>query len=57
MESVNSLKKLKEQAEINALKKLQIQFSSPDQLEQIEQHLSRNEKRKVGSIKNETLFI
>lgn len=47
MESVTTLKKLKEQAEINALKRLQTQFSTFDQLEQIEQHIHRNEKRKV----------
>lgn len=47
MESTTTLKKLKEQAEINALKRLQVQFGTSDQLEQIEQHISRNEKRKV----------
>jgi hypothetical protein len=41
------LNKLKEQAEANAFKKLQSQFNSPEQLEQIEQHLYRNEKKKV----------
>jgi hypothetical protein len=41
------LSKLKEQAEINALRKLQIQFNTHDQLEQIEQHMHLNEKRKV----------
>ncbi len=47
MDSVNNLNSLKQQAESNALKKLQFQFSTADQLEQIEQHMSRNEKRKV----------
>jgi hypothetical protein len=50
METVGSgkaLTKLKEQAELNAFKRLQSQFSSPEQLEQIDQHIFRNEKRKV----------
>jgi hypothetical protein len=42
------LSKLKEQAEINALRKLQIQFNTHDQLEQIDQHMHLNEKRKVN---------
>jgi hypothetical protein len=42
-----NLNKLKEQAEINAFKKLQIDFSSGEQLEQIEQAINKNEKRKV----------
>lgn len=44
--SGKALTKLKEQAELNAFKRLQSQFSSPEQLEQIEQHILRNEKRK-----------
>lgn len=40
------LSKLKEQAEVNALRKLQIQFNTHDQLEQIDQHMHLNEKRK-----------
>jgi hypothetical protein len=47
METTTTLNKLKEQAEINAFKKLQSQFVSADQLEQIEQHMQRSEKRKV----------
>lgn len=47
MESTTALNKLKEQAESNAFKRLQAQFSSPEQLEQIDQHIIRNEKRKV----------
>ena len=43
------LNKLKEQAEINALRKLQIQFNTHEQLEQIDQHIHLNEKRKVGA--------
>ncbi|RNA29859.1 exocyst complex component 3 [Brachionus plicatilis] len=46
MESTDTLRKLKEQAETNALKRLQSEFSTPDQLEQIEQHILRNEKTK-----------
>jgi hypothetical protein len=42
-----SLNKLKEQAEINALRRLQQQFITADQLEQIDQHYSRSEKHKV----------
>jgi hypothetical protein len=42
-----NLTKLKEQAEINSFRKLQYDFSTPEQLEQIEQHLNRNEKKKV----------
>ena len=42
-----TLNKLKEQAEINAMKRLLEQFSTSDQLEQIEQHINRSEKRKV----------
>ena len=42
-----TLKKLKEQAEANSIKKLQSLFSTPDQLEQIEQHVNRVEKKKV----------
>jgi len=45
--SGKALTKLKEQAELNAFKRLQSQFSSPEQLEQIDQHIFRNEKRKV----------
>lgn len=48
MDAAHTLNKLKEQAEINAMKRLQDQFSTPDQLEQIEQHINRNEKRKVS---------
>lgn len=44
--SGKALTKLKEQAELNAFKRLQSQFSSPEQLEQIDQHIIRNEKRK-----------
>lgn len=47
MEATDTLRKLKEQAETNALKRLQSEFSTPDQLEQIEQHILRNEKTKV----------
>jgi len=47
MESTNQLNTLKQQAELNAFKKLQFQFSTYEQLEQIEQHMSKNEKRKV----------
>ena len=47
MEPTNQLNTLKQQAELNAFKKLQFQFSTYEQLEQIEQHMSRNEKRKV----------
>lgn len=43
----NTLNKLKEQAEINAMKRIQTLFNTSDQLEQIEQHIIRNEKRKV----------
>ncbi|CAF0747598.1 unnamed protein product [Brachionus calyciflorus] len=46
MDSTTTLNKLKEQAEINALKRLQNQFGTSEQLEQIEQHISRNEKTK-----------
>jgi hypothetical protein len=42
-----NLNKMKEQAEINAFKRLQHDFSTPEQLEQIEQHINRNEKKKV----------
>ena len=42
------LNKLKEQAETNALRKLQIQFNTHEQLELIEQHINLNEKRKVN---------
>ena len=45
--SGKALTKLKEKAEQNAFKRLQGQFSSPEQLEQIDQHILRNEKRKV----------
>ena len=45
--SGTTLNKLKEQAELNAFRRLQSQFSSPEQLEQIDQHIIRNEKRKV----------
>jgi hypothetical protein len=48
METPTALSKLKEQAELNAFKRLQAQFSSPEQLEQIDQHIIRNEKRKVS---------
>lgn len=44
--SGKALTKLKEQAEHNAFKRLQSQFSSPEQLEQIDQHILGNEKRK-----------
>ncbi len=47
METGTALNKLKEQAELNAFKRLQSQFSSPEQLEQLDQHIIRNEKRKV----------
>ena len=50
MEPTNQLNSLKQQAELNALKKLQIQFSTYEQLEQIEQHMNRNEKRKVKAL-------
>ena len=42
-----TLAKLKEQGEINALRKLQNQFMTPDQLEQIDQHMNRSEKKMV----------
>lgn len=42
-----TLKKLKEQAELNSVKKLQSLFNTSDQLEQIQQHLNRIEKKKV----------
>ena len=45
-----TLNKLKEQAEINAMKKLNEQFKTPDQLEQIDQHIARREKKKVGPL-------
>jgi len=48
MEQTNQLNALKQQAELNAFKKLQFQFSTYEQLEQIEQHMSKNEKRKVN---------
>ena len=47
MDATITLNKLKDQAEINAMKKLHEQFSTPDQLEQIDQHILRSEKRKV----------
>ena len=47
MDPSTTLKKLKEQAELNSLKKLQSLFSTSDQLEQIQQHLNRFEKKKV----------
>jgi len=47
--SGKALTKLKEQAELNAFKRLQSQFSSPEQLEQIDQHIISNQKRKVGN--------
>ena len=47
--SGKALTKLKEQAEHNAFKRLQSQFSSPEQLEQIDQHILGNEKRKVNN--------
>lgn len=53
MESTDTLRKLKEQAEANALKRLQSEFCLSDQLEQIEQHIVRNEKTKV---KTDSLF-
>ena len=46
--SGTTLNKLKERAELNAFRRLQSQFSSPEQLEQIDQHIIRNEKRKVA---------
>lgn len=52
METNTTLNKLKDQAEINALKRLQTQFSKSDQLEQIEQHIIRNEKKKVTKLEN-----
>lgn len=52
METATTLNKLKEQAEINAMKRLHEQFSTADQLEQIEQHINRSEKRKVRSLKH-----
>lgn len=45
--SGKALTKLKEQAELNAFRRLQSQFSSLEQLEQIDQHIISNEKRKV----------
>lgn len=45
--SGKALTKLKEQAEHNAFKRLQNQFSAPEQLEQIDQHILGNEKRKT----------
>ncbi len=50
MESTTALNKLKEQAESNAFKRLQAQFSLPEQLEQLDQHINRNEKRKVCNL-------
>jgi hypothetical protein len=47
MDSSSNLKKLKEQAELNSMKKLQSLFHSSDQLEQIQQHLNRVDKKKV----------
>lgn len=46
MDATVTLNKLKEQAEINAMKRLLEQFSTVDQLEQIDQHIGRSEKRK-----------
>jgi DNA repair exonuclease SbcCD ATPase subunit len=47
MENVNTnLNKLKAEAELNALKRLQALINTPDQLEQIEQHMERNQKKK-----------
>jgi hypothetical protein len=48
MDSSATLKKLKEQAELSAMKKLQALFSTSDQLEQIQQHKNRIDKRKVS---------
>lgn len=47
METTTGLNKLKEQAELNSFRRLQAQFSAPEQLEQIDQHMLRNEKKKV----------
>lgn len=47
MDSNQTLKKLKEQAELAAMKKLQNMFSTSDQLEQIQQIMLRFDKRKV----------
>lgn len=54
--SGKALTKLKEKAEFNAFKRLQGQFSSPEQLEQIDQHILRNEKRKVNYKKYKILL-
>ena len=50
METTTTLNKLKEQAEASAFKRLQAEFNKSDQLEQIEQKINRNEKRKVRFI-------
>jgi hypothetical protein len=47
MDPSATLKKLKEQAEQNSIKKLQSLFNTTDQLEQIQQHLNRIDKKKV----------
>lgn len=48
MDPSTTLKKLKEQAEMTAMRKLQSLFNTSDQLEQIEQHINRIDKRKVN---------
>jgi exocyst complex component 3 len=52
MDQANQLQSLKQRAESNALKRLHDQFSTYDQLEQIEQHMNKNEKRK-NNIENQ----
>ena len=47
MDSATQLNNLKKQAELNAFKKLQIQFSTNDQLEQIDKHLNKYGKLKT----------
>lgn len=44
---MDNLNKLKEQAELQALKRLQALLIAPDQFEQIDLHIDRNKKRKV----------
>lgn len=47
MDTAQILKKLKDQAKQNAMKRIQNQFNTPDQLEFIEQHISKHEKETV----------
>jgi hypothetical protein len=47
MDTSETLKKLKEQAKLNSIKKLQSLFDNSDELDQVGKHLQKTDTKKV----------